>query len=357
VVKASIEDKRNNDPWKGEKSAAARSGESVLEVTDLRMHYSTSTGSVRAVDGLSFSVKRGQVMGIVGESGCGKSSLALTIMRLLPPNGRIIEGKVLVHGVDVVSMRDSEVRRKIRWTEVAMIPQGAMNALNPIFKVGDQITEVILTHSGTSKAQARKKTEDLLVLVGIDPSRADHYPHEFSGGMKQRAMIAMSLALDPPLLIADEPTTALDVIVQAGIVRLLLDVRMKTGTAIILISHDLALVAQMSERVAIMYAGKFVELGSSVDVYKTPLHPYTLGLVGAFADIRKPKERLVSIRGSPPDLLAPPSGCRFRTRCAYAQELCVSREPPLEEALPGHLVACHFWKDIMQLRAPKREGF
>ena len=187
------------------------------------------------------------MLGIVGESGCGKSSLALTIMRLLPPNGKIVEGKVLVRGTDVVTMRDAEVRRKIRWTEVAMIPQGAMNALNPIFKVGDQIAEVIMAHTQISKAQARKKTEDLLILVGIDPSRADHYPHEFSGGMKQRAMIAMSLALDPSLLIADEPTTALDVIVQAGIVRLLLDLRRKTGTAIILISHDLALVAQMSD--------------------------------------------------------------------------------------------------------------
>jgi oligopeptide/dipeptide ABC transporter ATP-binding protein len=329
----------------------------VLDVTDLRMYYETSAGSVRAVDGLSFSVKRGQVLGIVGESGCGKSSLALTIMRLLPPNGKIVEGKVMVRGTDIVAMRDAEVRRKIRWTEVAMIPQGAMNALNPIFKVGDQIAEVIMAHTQTSKAQARKRTEDLLVLVGIDPSRADHYPHEFSGGMKQRAMIAMSLALDPSLLIADEPTTALDVIVQAGIVRLLLDLRRKTGTAIILISHDLALVAQMSERVSIMYAGKFVEVGSSVDIYRTPLHPYTLGLVGAFADIRKPKEKLVSIRGSPPDLLFPPTGCRFRTRCAYAQELCATREPQLEEVLPGHLVSCHFWKDIMDGRAPKREGF
>jgi oligopeptide/dipeptide ABC transporter ATP-binding protein len=319
------------------------------------MYYSTSAGDVKAVDGLNFSVKRGEILGIVGESGCGKSSLALAIMKLLPSNGKIVNGRILIRGRDVVPMSDPEVRRKIRWTQVAMIPQGAMNSLNPIFKVGDQISEAILVHSEMSKAEARKRTEDLLILVGIDPSRADHYPHEFSGGMKQRAMIAMSLALSPSLLIADEPTTALDVIIQAGIVRLLLDLRKKTGTAIILISHDLALVGQMSERVSIMYAGKFIEVGTSAEVYRAPLHPYTQGLVRAFADIRKPKEKLVSIHGSPPNLLAPPSGCRFRTRCAYAQDLCASREPPLEEVLPTHFVACHFWKDIKEGRAPKRE--
>ncbi|MDA4116849.1 MAG: ABC transporter ATP-binding protein [Thaumarchaeota archaeon] len=333
-----------------------RLGEAVLEVGDLRMYYTTSAGEVKAVDGLNFSVKRGEVLGVVGESGCGKTSLALTIMKLLPSNGKIRSGRILIRGSDVVPMSDTEIRRKIRWSEVALIPQGAMNALNPIFKVGDQISEVIMAHSLTSRAEARKKTEELLVLVGIDPSRASHYPHEFSGGMKQRAMIAMSLALDPSLLIADEPTTALDVIVQAGIVRLLLDVKKRLGISIILISHDLALVAQMSEKVAIMYAGKFVEFGTSVDVYGLPLHPYTLGLLGAFADIRKPKEKLTAIPGSPPDLLDPPSGCRFRTRCKYAQELCATAEPPLEEALPGHLVACHFWKDIKENRAPINLG-
>jgi oligopeptide/dipeptide ABC transporter ATP-binding protein len=333
-------------------AAAGRLGETVLEVTDLTMHYATSAGDVKAVDGLTFSVKRGEVLGIVGESGCGKSSLALTIMKLLPSNGRIVSGKIVVKGTDVVPMSDTDVRRKVRWSQIAMIPQGAMNSLNPIFRIGDQISEAILAHSSASKAEARRKAAELLSLVGIDSSRANNYPHEFSGGMKQRAMIAMSLALDPALLIADEPTTALDVIVQAGIVKLLLDVREKLGVAIILISHDLALVAQMSEEVAIMYAGEFAEFGRSIDVYHSALHPYTMGLLHAFADIRKPKEKLVSIPGSPPDLLTPPSGCRFRTRCVYAQDLCADKEPKLEEALPGHFVACHYWKDIKEGRAP-----
>ncbi len=336
-------------------TTAGRLGENVLEVDDLKMYYTTSAGQVKAVDGLTFSVKRGEVLGIVGESGCGKSSLALTVMKLLPSNAKIISGKILVRGTDVVPMPDAEVRRKVRWSQIAMIPQGAMNSLNPIFRVGDQISEAILAHGSTSKSEAHRRAVELLSLVGIDASRANNYPHEFSGGMKQRAMIAMSLALDPALLIADEPTTALDVIVQAGIVKLLLDVREKLGVAIMLITHDLALVAQMSEEVAIMYAGKFVEFGRSAEVYHSALHPYTLGLLHAFADIRKPKEDLVSIPGSPPDLLAPPSGCRFRTRCAYAQDLCATREPSLEEALPGHFVACHYWKDIKEGRAPSHE--
>jgi len=240
----------------------------------------------------------------------------------------------------------------VRWSQISMIPQGAMNSLNPIFRIGDQISEAILAHSDVSRAEARRKAEELLSLVGIDPSRVNNYPHEFSGGMKQRAMIAMSLALDPAILIADEPTTALDVIVQAGIVKLLLDVREKLGVAIILISHDLALVAQMSKEVAIMYAGEFAEYGKSIDVYHSALHPYTVGLLHAFADIRKPKEKLASIPGSPPNLLTPPSGCRFRTRCAYAQDRCGTEEPRLEEALPGHFVACHYWKDIKEGRLP-----
>ena len=314
------------------------------------MYYTTTAGEVKAVDGLNFDVERAEVLGIVGESGCGKSSLATTLLRLLPNNAIIKEGKIVIDGLNLIPMKDAEVRRNVRWTKIAMIPQGAMNALNPVFRVGDQISEAITVHSDASKSEAKVKTEELLKLVGVDPSRYRHYPHEFSGGMKQRAMIAMSLALSPKVLIADEPTTALDVIVQAGIIRLLLSLRNEFGTAIILISHDLALVAQMSDKTAIMYAGKFVEYGSSREVYKFALHPYTLGLLGAFADIRKPKEALVSVPGSPPDLIDPPPGCRFNPRCPYAEDVCRTTEPPLLEAAKDHSVACHFWREIRARR-------
>ncbi|MGD1055566.1 MAG: ABC transporter ATP-binding protein [Nitrososphaerales archaeon] len=322
----------------------------LLEVEGLRMYYTTSAGEVKAVDGLNFNVEEGEILGIVGESGCGKSSLAITLLKLLPSNGIIKEGKIVIDGIDLIPMRDTDVRRKVRWTKIAMVPQGAMNSLNPVFKVGDQIAEAITSHSDVSKSDSRTRTEELLKLVGVDPSRGRHYPHEFSGGMKQRAMIAMSLALSPKVLIADEPTTALDVIVQAGIIRLLMSLRNDFGTSIILISHDLALVAQMSDTTAIMYAGKFVEYGSSKDVYKSALHPYTLGLLGAFADIRKPKEALTSVPGSPPDLIEPPTGCRFHPRCPYAEEVCRTTEPPLLEAAKDHLVACHFWREIRTRR-------
>ncbi len=317
------------------------------------MYYTTKAGEVKAVDGVDFELERGEVLGIVGESGCGKSSLASTLLMLLPKNAQVKEGSILIGGENIVGMADSKIRSDVRWSKIALIPQGSMNALNPIFRVGDQIAEAMLAHSQMSKEQARLKSEELLRLVDVDPSRGRHYPHEFSGGMKQRAMIAMSLALSPEVLIADEPTTALDVIVQAGIINLLLSVKDEFRMAIILISHDLALVAQMSDKIAIMYAGKFAEYGPTRGVYKSPLHPYTIGLIGAFADIRKSKEVLTSIPGAPPDLMDPPTGCRFHPRCPYAKPKCSEIEPLLEEPFPGHLVACHFWKEIMEKRGLK----
>ena len=326
----------------------------VLKVEDLRMYYTTQAGDVRAVDGLTFEVGTREILGIVGESGCGKSSLATTLLKLLPHNSKIIEGKIVLEGQDLVKVPDSTMRSKFRWVKIAMVPQGAMNALNPVFRVGDQISEAMLIHGSISKKDARERTAELLKLVGVDPTRASHFPHEFSGGMKQRAMIAMSLALNPVLLIADEPTTALDVIVQAGIVKLLMSIRDEFGTSMILISHDLALVAQMSDKVAIMYAGKFVEYGPSAAVYSSPLHPYTIGLVGAFADIRKPKEPLTSIPGSPPNLVVPPEGCRFSPRCPYAKSRCTKEEPMPLEASPGHLVACHYWNEIRDQKGDEK---
>jgi len=322
----------------------------VLEVSDLRMHYKVEHGLVKAVDGIDFKLEEGEILGIVGESGCGKSSLALTLMKLLPYNGKIVSGRITVGGADLTGMKDATVRRDIRWKKIAFVPQGAMNALNPVYKVGDQIAEVIRFHKGASKKAALNTAKSLLELVGVDPARAKYYPHEFSGGMKQRAMIAMSLALTPSVLVADEPTTALDVIVQAGIVNLLLSLRKEFRMSIILISHDLALVAQMSDTVAIMYAGKFVEYGKSLSVYGHPLHPYTIGLLKAFANIKGPREKLTSIPGAPPDLLEPPAGCRFNPRCPYAKEICKEKEPSLQETLLGQLVACHFWKEIRDQR-------
>lgn len=322
----------------------------VLEVENLKMYYETSAGSVRAVDGLTFNIEEREVLGVVGESGCGKSSLALTLMKLLPSNGEMEAGRMVIDGIDITKMHDEMVRRRIRWKKIAMVPQGAMNSFNPVFRVGDQIGEVLRIHNRVSKRVALDTARSLLKTVGVDPSRADYYPHEFSGGMKQRAMIAMSLALKPVLLIADEPTTALDVIVQAGIIRLLLSLRREFGMSIMLISHDLALVAQMSDTIAIMYAGEFVEYGRSLEVYSDPLHPYTIGLLGAFADIRAPKEKLISIPGSPPDLLNPPVGCRFNPRCPYAQQVCREKAPSLEDAGGGHLVSCHFWEEIKEQR-------
>jgi peptide/nickel transport system ATP-binding protein len=322
----------------------------ILSVKNLRMYYTTQAGEVKAVDGLTFNLDQQEVLGIAGESGCGKSSLASTLLKLLPSNAQIKEGEISVDGVDLMKMKDADVRRNVRWTKIAMVPQGAMNSLNPVFRVGDQITEAITVHSDVSKSEAKSRTESLLRLVGIDPSRYRHYPHEFSGGMKQRAMIAMALALNPKVLIADEPTTALDVIVQAGIIKLLLSVKDEFHTGVILISHDLALVAQMSDTTAIMYAGKFVEYGDSKEVYGSALHPYTLGLLGAFADIRKPKEVLTSVPGSPPDLINPPTGCRFNPRCPYAEDVCRTEEPPLTEVMKDHSVACHMWKEVRAQR-------
>ncbi len=323
----------------------------LLDVNGLTMHYTTSEGMVKAVDGISFKLEEREVLGVVGESGCGKSSLASTLLKLLPSNAKIISGQIALEGEDLVPMADAQVRSKVRWTKISVVPQGAMNGMNPIFKVGDQIVESITAHSEVSRTDAKARTQELLRLVGIDPARANHYPHEFSGGMKQRAMIAMALSLSPKVLIADEPTTALDVIVQAGIIELLLSIRREFGTSIVLISHDLALVAQMSDSVAIMYAGKIVEYGSSKSVYLDPLHPYTFGLENAFADIRKPKQKLISIPGSPPDLIDPPAGCRFNPRCPYAKDLCRTKEPDLLEVEKGHKVACHFWKEIKEERA------
>ncbi len=283
-------------------------------------------------------------MGLAGESGCGKSTVALSLLKILPPGGVIRQGKIVFSGQDLVPLSEKEMR-KIRWKGISIVFQGAMNAMNPVYKVGDQIAEAIRTHdSKISNTEVRERVAKLLETVGIEPSRADNYPHEFSGGMRQRALIAMALASDPSVVIADEPGTALDVIVQAQILRLMRDLKDKLGLSMILISHDLSIIAETCEKVAIMYAGRIVEYGDAISIFKDPKHPYTQGLIKAFPSIKGERVRLTSIPGNPPDLLDPPKGCRFNPRCPYVMDICKRVEPKLEEhEEKEHLVSCHLY--------------
>lgn len=314
----------------------------ILDVQDLRTHYSTLGGSVRAVDGIDLRVDRGEALGLAGESGCGKTTVALSILRILPRGGRIVGGKILFKGEDLAELDEREMR-KVRWKEASIVFQGAMNALNPLFRVGDQIAEAILTHEPqVNKKQALERARKLMETVGLEPSRAKDYPHEFSGGMRQRGLIAMALACNPELLIADEPGTALDVIVQAQVLKLLSELKARLNLAMIMITHDLSMITETCEKVAIMYAGKIVEQGDIGDIFEKPLHPYTRGLVTAFPHIRAAKRRMTSIPGFPPDLLDPPTGCRFHPRCPYVEDVCKRTEPkPIETAGRKHYVACH----------------
>lgn len=313
-----------------------------LAVENLKMYYRTRKGQVRAVDGISFSLEAGRALGIVGESGCGKSSLGLTLLRLLPPNAQVVGGAIRLGGQELTSMDDETFRKDVRWTKIAMVFQGAMNALNPVLTVGSQITEAILAHEKVSKEEAVQRAKELLELVGINPARYSHYPHEFSGGMKQRAVIAMALACHPDVIIADEPTTALDVMVQAQVLKAIADLRARLNLSLILVSHDLSVIAQTCDDVAVMYAGKIVEYGPVEEIFVRPRHPYTQGLVQAFPDIHAERAPIVSIPGTPPNLLNPPSGCRFHPRCPLANDQCRGVEPELvEKGAARHRVACH----------------
>jgi len=312
-----------------------------LVVTDLQMYYKTRKGEVRAVDKISFTLEPGRALGVVGESGCGKSSLGLTLLRLLPPNGRVVGGSIKLDDQELLGLTDEAFRKGIRWKRISMVFQGAMNALNPVLTVGSQIAEAILAHEKVSKDEAEERAKKLLEMVGINPNRYHHYPHQFSGGMKQRAVIAMALACNPDIIIADEPTTALDVMVQAQVLKAMADLRKRLNLSMILVSHDLSVVAQTCDDVAVMYAGRIVEYGPVEEVFTNPLHPYTQGLVQAFPDMYAERAPIVSIPGTPPNLVDPPSGCRFHPRCPLADEHCKRHEPALEEkGRAGHKVAC-----------------
>ena len=311
----------------------------LLQVNGLKTYFRADGDYVKAVDDVSFHVDVGESMGLAGESGCGKTTAALSLMRLLPSNGRILGGEILYDGRDIVKMSERRLRRT-RWKKISIVFQGAMNALNPVKRIVEQITEPILLHDNVTKEEATRRAERLVELVGIDKARAKEYPHEFSGGMRQRVMIAMALACEPRLVILDEPTTALDVMTKTQIQQLVKSIQKELALSTILITHDLSVIAETCEKVAIMYAGKMMEYADTVTIFDSPLHPYTSGLLKAFPNIHGSRELPVSIPGSPPDLLHPPAGCRFAPRCPLASQEC-EKEPP-GKTMGEHYVAC--WK-------------
>jgi peptide/nickel transport system ATP-binding protein len=326
--------------------------ERLLDVQGLKVHFATEDGLVRAVDGVDFSVERGKVLGIVGESGCGKSVTAMTILGLTRgPNARF-EGKADYKGRDLVALSEAELR-DVRGNEIAMIFQDPMTSLNPVYRVGDQIVEAIRAHEDVDNRQAKRRAIDLLKQVGIPnpESRVDDYPHQFSGGMRQRAMIAMALSCNPDVLIADEPTTALDVTIQAQIIELIDRLKDDFNSSVVLITHDLGVVAEIADEIIVMYAGRVVERGTKRHVFYDPQMPYTWGLLGSIPRLDRPKpKRLASITGAPPSLINPPRGCKFRPRCPHAFDKCTD-EPALENRVedPGHLDRC--WLSVEEKRS------
>ena len=312
----------------------------LLTVENLSARYATRAGGVSAVDGVSFTLARGEVLGLAGESGCGKTTLALSLLKLLPENGRITGGKILLEGTDLVPLSEEAIR-PLRWRRLAVIFQGAMNSLHPVYRIVDQIREALeACDPGISRKQADDRISELFRLVGLDPALAGRYPHEYSGGMRQRAVIALALACNPDLVIADEPTTALDVIVQDSILRELRSLQRQFGMSMIYISHDIAVLAEVSRRIAVMYAGRLAELGTTMDVFDRPLHPYTAALLASVPSLHGPRIRLAALPGEPPDLVHPPSACRFHPRCPRALAQCAERDPVWEDFGGGHFAAC-----------------
>lgn len=333
--------------------------EKILDVKDLRTSFFTHVGEVKAVRGVSFSLAKGEALGIVGESGSGKSVTMMSIMKLLQENGKVVGGEVNFDGKNIKDMPEKEME-KIRGNDIGMIFQDPMTSLNPVFTVGQQLTEPLIKHRKISKKEAEKLAVDMLNLVGI-PSpeqRMKQYPHEFSGGMRQRVMIAMALICDPKFLIADEPTTALDVTIQAQILELMKKLKNELGTAIILITHDLGVVADVCDRINVMYGGTIVEAGDVRDIFYRARHPYTWGLLGSVPNPKEIiREKLKPIEGQPPDLLNPPVGCPFAARCEYAMKLCIEKQPPLLKIGEGHSAAC--WlnhPDAPKVESPIKKG-
>jgi peptide/nickel transport system ATP-binding protein len=312
--------------------------EPLLQVQDLAVHYKTRRGFVRALEDFGLDVLQGETLGVVGETGCGKSTLGKAILGILP-TGTLVEGKILFRGRDLTQL-NNQMYRRLRGEEIALIFQDPMTRLNPLMTILDHFVEEIRDHESVSLAEARRRAREALVSMGIHESRIKNYPHEFSGGMRQRIMIALAIVLKPSLLIADEPTTSLDVIVESQILGILQDLKHAYHMSLLLITHNLGIVAEVCDRVAVLYAGKLAELGSVRDIFHKPLHPYTQGLLSSIIHLET--KELHSIEGSPPDLITPPSGCRFHPRCPHAQSICVEKVPPLVEFETGHFAACHF---------------
>jgi len=321
--------------------------EPLLEVKGLVTHFFTESGVVQALEGIDLTVYPKESVGVVGESGCGKTQTAYSILRILAQNGQIMEGQVLYKGQDLMQLSDAEMR-KIRGKEIAMIFQDPMTSLNPVIKISDQMVEVIAMHRDVSSEEAKEIAIEALSAVGVSDAanRIDEYPHKFSGGMRQRILIARALALRPSLLIADEPTTALDVTIQAQVLEIIKDMKEKFNLALMLITHNLGVVAELTDRVHIFYGGRVAEVATTYNIFTQPMHPYTIALLESIPSLDVEKGRLATIPGNVPQLINPPSGCRFHPRCRYAKEICSKSIPILEEKTKGRFVACHFWEEV-----------
>jgi peptide/nickel transport system ATP-binding protein len=324
--------------------------EPLLDVRHLSVEYLTARGAVRAVDDVSFALCKGEVFGLAGESGCGKSTIAHAITRLLKPPAQIAGGQVLFRGQDIMAM-DPQTLRHFRWSKISIVFQSAMNALNPVISVGAHIADTLQAHTALSKREALDRGADLLRIVGIESSRLKSYPHELSGGMRQRVVIALALALNPELIILDEPTTALDVVVQKEILQQIEDLKERFGFSILFITHDLSLLVEFSTRIAIMYAGRIVELAPAAALFEKPRHPYTVGLMNSFPSVTGPRREMRGIPGAPPDLAAPPGGCRFHPRCPHVMAVCRTADPVLTEECTGCKVACHLYPSSNERQA------
>lgn len=326
------------------------SNKPILEVEKLNVGYQTKDGEIHAVQDVSFKVFSNEVFGIAGESGCGKSTLIKAIMRLLPENGKMDAHSIKYKDQKIDRMSENIFRNEVLWAQISLVPQSAMNSLNPVYKVGEQIVEAIQAHTSQGKKEARERVEELFDVVGLQSEFMDSFPHEFSGGMRQRAMIAMALALDPGLIIMDEPTTGLDVLVQEKILRRIREIRKQIRSSIILITHDIAVIAEMSDRIAVMYGGRIMEQAKSIDLFESPYHPYTLGLKNAFPSIKDLDQELISIPGSPPSLIGLQAGCPFEDRCPFSSDRCKKDVPEVVVKKKFHQVSCFRHMDAPELR-------